>query len=364
LRFINSKLLAALGLPGIALTWLLAVLVIGTLATATVGAFLAVIPVVELIGLLFFPFPTALMYISIVSAAYLLIRLPIRNAAGSAIGLIAGLSAAYLFGTIVPAHSNREFDAQVSNLGKQTAWHPIRVDRVPTVKLVRSTDTGIDDGCESFCLTLLLTGRAENVQVVTENLVDRLTANDAKGTTFQLVEDADKCLASLPSFMSERLNYPSDPVFRAKRVTEDFKSNLLDNTFESQVKSCIQTHENAPRSDKGWTFVMWNAPFDDEAYDRPVFSVQSRARIVDNRQGSKTLVDTLEVYGTRISSPLWIWPYGGNAGSGGTFSPVWAREHLDWDGPEDWWEFVEDSDVLAKLAIERLDRATVNAEGN
>jgi hypothetical protein len=70
--------------------------------------------------------------------------------------------------------------------------------------------------------------------------------------------------------------------------------------------------------------------------------------------------------GYRYTRPLFIWPYGGNAGTGGTFAPRWNSGYFtnlpDTLYQDRWpWGLVKDGDALATATAEYLEQLSLPA---
>ena len=334
----------------------------GTLLAIFVGSALGPIPFIGMIALLFVPFPTLtvglLVVLSVCHLFYRLSHSRFREIVGFFIGIAVVGTAVIAYPTI----ANREFDKIAARYQQRGTWVPAILSQGVEVTIVRSEHTEIDRGCGSFCLGLLLSGRAEQVTFMTSLEFDRPESLKITGKRYSFKDSSNDCIAELPRMEPGSVLYDNDDkeVIR-RRLNEDFRGGLLSKDFEEKIQSCLSLSlvDNEPLS--GWLFVDWRTEFDPESYDYPTPRLNARLVILNADDRRSHVTELFEIYGARIASPAWIWPYGGNAGSGGTFSPQLAREHLDWGGPssdiDGWWRFVDDPAAIAQAAIERVKKA-------
>lgn len=339
---------------------LFGVSIIGTLATIVIAAPIAPIPIIGmLVALPLLPFPTLVIYSGAMTLAYFLIHLLLPGKWRSGLAWTATFVAAAAIAFGAPQIANREFEAKMAKLdARNDDWQPASIDRAGSVALVRSPDTEIRDGCNSFCLSLLLSRRADSVVVVTLPERIPLAHMVITGPRYRLRADADKCLASMPPMNSPHLRLPTEQPMRAARIRKDFQLGILNEEFKAAISKCLSIDTVTDAAAPDIALVNWSSKFDEGAYDRPEPSLGAWIAITDRRAGKQQTIELTDIDGARVHSPLYIWPYGGDSGSGGTFEPVIARSHLAWNGPdlslERWWGFVSDGDAMADAAVVRL----------
>jgi hypothetical protein len=346
---------------GLSIAWTLLASFVGTLLTIAASA-IAPIPIVGLVAFLFIPFPTMLIYFGIIFLFYLIsLAAPLGRLRGF-VGCLMGVLvvAAIAFG--YPEMVNHSFDAQLEQYKQRGEWSPIVIADGSSVTLVRSMDTGIDKGCDSFCYGLLLSGRASRVTIMTAPAFRRVEDLNISGKKYELVDGADKCISSLAPMYSPNLPSTSDQETMRLRLEGDFKIGVLNDAFEDGLRRCLSIREVENEHPSGWLLVNWQNELNYESYDLPMPTVNARVSVVDARSSSPKVTELFEIYGSRVSTPAWIWPYGGNAGSGGTFSPILATEQVDWRGPDlsldGWWGFVADPNAIIRSAIDRVEQAS------
>ncbi len=331
----------------------------GTVLAATIGAAIVQIPIIGLVGLLFLPFPTLFVYTFVTFFFFAVWRAIWPNSARPGIGVAIGVAAALAIGFVVPTVLNRDFNRQLAQFEPSGEWKPVKLTPVDTMALVTVADKDAKLVCDSFCLALLLSGKAKAVQVLNAENFDAVQSRQMQGKAYQLIADSDTCLASMPDTFSARLRNPSDEVFNKRRQRDFLVGDFLDDKFESAILSCMRTTEVAgpPRAD------MTFAQFEDEDvltgghYYKPKPTLARRFTVWDNRNGAATVMDASDIYGAYYIRPLWIWPYAGNAGSGGYFAPSLARGHLERNGPDylhGYWEWIAGEKRLADEALARL----------
>lgn len=361
LRSSLRNLILGLGPIGLALIVVLCAAIAGTVLAASVGAAMAPIPIVGLVALLFLPFPTLMIYVGIIFVFFLLFNIiPLgkwRGVWGVLIGILACLAIAFGY----PKFVNRSFDAEIAPYQQRGIWRPVKLADGSDVTLIRSEHTDNDKGCESFCFGLLLSGRAKQVTIMTAPAFGRPEDLKISGKRYSLAADAEGCLAKLPQMRSPNLPSTDDAATERVRLAQEFKINVLNDEFEEGLAKCITTRDiqNEPRF--GWILINWHNKFEPESYDAPKPSMHARVGILEPRSDEQRVTELFEIYGAYVASPAYIWPYGGNAGSGGTFSPRLGTDHVDWNGPDlsldSWWGFVADPDSIIRGAIDRVERA-------
>lgn len=322
---------------------------------------IAPIPIVGLVAFLFIPFPTMLIYFGIIFLFYLIsLAAPLgrwRGFSGCLIGL--AVVAAIAFG--YPEMANRSFDKQAEQYKQRGEWRPIAIAAGSTVTLVRSEDTDIDKGCNNFCYGLLLSGRASSVTIMTSPAFGRPEDLKISGKSYRLVDAPEKCIGALATMPSPNLPSIADKDVAKRHLERHFKIGVLNGKFEEGLMRCIATSDVENGRQFGWLLVNWHSEYNHEAYDLPTATLNARISVVDARGNAPKVTELFDIYGMRVSTPAWIWPYGGNAGSGGTFSPILARKPVDLEGPDlsmdGWWGFVSDPDAIIREAINRVEQA-------
>lgn len=360
LRSSSPNLKLALGPIGFALIVVLCAAIAGTVLAASVGAAMAPIPIVGLVALLFLPFPTLMIYMGIIFVFFLLFSITPLGKWRGVLGVLAGALACLAVAFGYPKFANRSFDAWIAQYQQRGTWRPVKLADGSDVTLIRSEHTDIDKGCESFCFGLLLSGRAKQVTIMTAPAFGRPEDLKISGKRYSLVADADGCLAKLPQMRSPNLPSTDEPANERARLEQEFKINVLNDEFEDRLAKCITIRDIQNKSQSGWTLINWHNEFDPESYDSVEPSLHARVGILEPRGGDHRVTELFDIYGAYVASPAYIWPYGGNAGTGGTFSPRLGTDHVDWNGPDlsldRWWGFVADPDSIIGEAIDRVER--------
>jgi hypothetical protein len=360
-KSISLPLEGTFGPVGQVLFVLLLLSFFGTLLAIFVGSALWPIPIIGMIALLFVPFPTLTIYLAIIFVTHLTFRrLPWGKWRG-VLGVLTGALAVATFAFGYPKVANRSFDAEIAQYRQRGTWRPVKLADGSDVTLIRSKDTDIDKGCDSFCFGLLLSGRAKQVTIMTAPAFGRLEELKISGKRYSLVAAADGCLAALPQMRSPNLPSTEDKANERIRLQQEFKINVLNDVFEEGLAKCMTTRDiqNEPRN--GWTLINWHNKFNPESYDLLEPRMHARVGILGPRGNDHRVTELFDIYGARVATPAYIWPYGGNAGTGGAFSPRLGTDRLDWNGPDlsldRWWGFVVDPDSIIQAAIHRVERA-------
>ena len=354
-----------LGPIGYVLFPLLVLSLLGSLLTILIAPITA-IPIIGIVGLLFVPFPTLSVYLAGVCIVYLMFHvMPIGKWRGVT-GLICGLAFAGVAAVGIPRVADREFDVWFAQFRQRGIWKPVSLSTGSRVTLIRSQHTGTYRGCDSFCQGLLLSGYAKHVTIMTSPAFGRPESLKIMGDRYSLNENVDMCLSKLPQMEPDSPLYDGnvDDVGADRmrhRLNRDFQSGLLSKDFEDAVQSCVRADKVSNLALSGWVFVDWQAELPPTGYDSPIPFLDARVVIFNADDKNSSIIELFNSHGTRMASPVWIWPYGGNAGSGGTFSPQFAREYVKWSGPDrafdQWWAFVKKRTEIAQAAIDRIKNA-------
>lgn len=353
-----------LGPIGYVLFVLLTLSLLGSLLAILVAPITA-IPIIGLFGLFFVPFPTLSVYLGGICIVYLMFHvMPIGKWRGVA-GLICGLAfvGAAAFG--IPRVADREFDAWVAQFRQRGIWKPVSLSTGSNVTLVGSQHMATYLGCDSFCQGLLLSGQAKQVTFMTSPAFDRPEDLKITGDRYSLNDNVDNCLAKLPQMEPDSPlyngNFDDDEDRIRHRLNRDFQRGLLSKDFQDAVQSCVRVDKVSNQDMSGWVFVDWQTELPPAGYDSPVPFLDSRIAVLNADDKKSGIIELFKIHGTRMSSPAWISPYGGNAGSGGTFSLQFAREFVEWKGPErdfyQWWGYIEKRTEIAQAAIDRIKKA-------
>ncbi len=296
-----------MGWPYWVLAWLLGIGLLGTVG-AMVSAGLAMIPIIGLVALIFLPFVNLAAYAAPTLGLGLLLRLLLGLVAPA--WLAQWLSVAIAVTMVgwaafaLPQAWNRGAGIQPAAAPRLPA--PVTLAPGAAIAMI---EQGPGDHlewrrCESLCQTLLIEGKASAVLVAESPRLPQ-PGVALPAMRFTLRPDSFDCLASRkPPFA------PSDPLDFAK-----FGSNYADD-----VKACIPG--TPARLDPGAqvTLVNWDK------------------RVEDNQRsigtnGFMTIMTITPVAGTRpriaraqfrsgmqYQVPLRVWPFAGNASTGGFFA--------------------------------------------
>ncbi len=346
----------SLGCAGIGLFVLLAFCIggcIGTIATAG----LWVIPLVGILALPFLPFPTLILYVAATLALYLgLAFLVIWS--GRRLGwLWQSLSLGLAFAVVLaiawamPLSWNRA--AGVDAPAPARNWQPLRLPQGASIALISEWNPYRDDmECDAFCLALLVSGRANDVIVGRSDAWPIEWARKTRARRYRLKADWRDCFGKLPDYsMIAR----SNPELQRLNLRELGLSPL----FQTELPKCLDAEEVPLEFRKQPSLIHWRKDADETSMAEnvgfdPDFIVQQIVRGDPAQDGVRKVQS-----GRRYVVPVTINPFGGNAGSGGTFSPHWATSYfsnVDHERREaGWWEMVEGSDLFLTKAIEILD---------
>lgn len=330
------------------------------LCTATIGAAIWPIPIIGLVGLLLMPFPTLLIYLCFTLIVYFVVMVPLRwcdvergwhRWAALAVGIVVtGLA-----GTFYPEAANRQ--AGVADATPSPGWAPLQLGSRQVIALVLVQKQQSDPKCNSFCLSLLVTGRANEV-IVTGKVPRIHRGVRVSGTAFGLTPTWRECFRKLPDYSFVVRQYPKD------RLAQFIESGL-DPDFSNRLPRCLIQRTVQFAVGAVATLVMWQGDKSKEDPRRGEIGWQSpyAEQGIFLLSGSDTNRRPVR-FGNRYVVPAMIWPYGGNAGSGGSFSPALMKVFLSTDsvsrldGPS-WWDMVANTKQLALQAMANLD-ATVS----
>ncbi|OQW47707.1 MAG: hypothetical protein A4S16_08240 [Proteobacteria bacterium SG_bin6] len=335
----------------------LAVTVLMSLLAATIGAAIWPVPIIGLPALVLLPFPTFALYLGATVGVYLAIvgtlRLRGREQPWDRWAvLVVGFVAPIVAGILYPLGAN--WHAGIANIDAAAGWSPLRLARHQTIVLVTiEKDPDLEHRCDAFCLSLLATGKATEVIVArSASQIDRGAVLSGMG--YRLAANWQRCLRDLPDYLSVVRQYPEDRL----RQMIDFG---LDPYFDGRLPDCLAKRPVGVRAGTEPTLAIWRG--DASAAHMDADRIGWRRPHAEQRilvPGGSDRNRRLLRYGIRYAVPAMIWPYGGNAGSGGTFSPKLARVTVSTEsasarvGPT-WWDMVEDGEALAASAIAVLD---------
>jgi hypothetical protein len=343
------------GRPLAAIMLLCGVGTLGAVLTAPLGP----IPLVGLITMLFLPFPTGLIY----SAAALVLCLVLRLvggwflAKGRRLDVGAGLLAVVAVlgaGWAVPSQLNAA--AGIGN-GSVAPITPVALPDGGRVALISEGTTHQWVGCQSFCIALLLSGKLASVDIALSEAVPaplvklqgwRITPRGPRGS------ESRTCL-------NGRRDYSG--IIRRERELRraDFKrgSSII---WDHYIEPCFDVVPVEVDPAAQLTLVNYSRRDLEGRDDRNGLNddIELR-RIVAPRAGTAPLVrEAVGRTGQGYAVPLMVWPFGGNAASGGTFTPsLWQTRTMtmayEWEVDANWWPMVEGGDALLNRAVDDLD---------
>ncbi|MFN4096805.1 MAG: hypothetical protein ACK4GG_08570 [Sphingomonas sp.] len=338
--------------------WLFKAIVIaliGSAATATIGASIAMIPLIELLAIPLFPFPTVTIYLIAVTCLYLVIALPLAWVGFDGFWVRRGALAAAVFlafftGWAVPAHLNQRAGIG-SDAGKtKTSWRAMSFGSPRPIALVEVGTGFFESKCDAACLSLLVTGRAPEVVVArSQKQVERGAM--VTGIAFRLARDWQNCLARLPDYAGIVRSFPTDR-------RSNFLEFGLDVPFAAGLPHCLEQRRVRFRVGALPTLTDWRSG-QPEPKDLGLIGWQSEHARQQIFQPDGSSAERRFRVGYRYAAPALIMPYGGNAGTGGTFEPRWWRDRIQnypEPGMDPWWSMFADREAIANEAMSRLDK--------
>ena len=344
-----KRINAWLGFPGMVLNGLLIFGLIGTFGAILVAP-LSMIPLIELVALLYDPFPTILLYSSGALVTYLVIRqilwlMPIMK---SVMQWIAGAFAVGLVVTVgfhVPSSWN-----QAAGLVS-----PVPQDRPPAIAVPSGGTIAliVDDAgpeCGSLCLTLLIQEKVQFVEVAaTQREPTRLEA--LPGIRYSLKPQTSTCLKGM-----------RDYVFSGEDA-DRFQYFLKSDFFPIEYYSCLEQIDVIVRPERQVTLVEWIGGSEESGDQKVGFlnRISLIRTVVPQGEGQPPKIQEARYRsGYRYLEPLYFSSFQGNAGMGGYFSPTIAISHfqepgfLDWSEPR-FWQLLTGSEELGRKTATWLD---------
>ncbi len=184
-------------------------------------------------------------------------------------------------------------------------------------------------------------------------------SNPIDARSVRLRPDWRACFSKLPDYS---FLVRSEPEARL----ENFRG-WLDPYFADELQQCLIIKSVKLDEARQPTLINWQEPDDVQTRGESAVGLEpitGEQRIVrpDKAQNSVRYLR----WGRRYVVPAFLWPYAGNAGSGGRFELSWATSLFSTipggeRESEGWWTMVADGDQLAKEAVSVLD-ATVSDE--
>ncbi len=351
-----------LGRSGGCLLAVFAIAAAGTGLTAIVGAAAAAIPFADfLIAMPLSIFPTLLLYLGAIATIYL--PLTVVMARGRDISrklqIYTLATAIFIVGVaavLIPEYWNRTAGVQAPSGKAGTTWKPLKASDRGSIGLVSQGQFWpVENVCDSFCLALLVTQRAGEVIVGRTKSMPPPNPIDARSV--RLRPDWRACFSKLPDYSFQPRSQPEARL--------DYFPGLLGHHFAGELKQCLLIKPVELDLMRQVTLINWHDPHlspQEEEAGVGVGPIAGVQRIV--RPGkAQDSVRYLRL-GRRYVVPAFLWPYAGNAGSGGRFELSWATSFFSTipggeQSAEAWWTMVSDGDQLAKDAVSLLD-ATVS----
>lgn len=328
---------------------------VGAILTAPLGP----IPLVGIITLLFLPFPTGLLYSAAALALFLVLRVAVgwflargrRLDFGVALLAVAAVLGA---GWAVPSRLNA---AAGVGKGSVAPIAPISLPDNGRVALISQGTTHQWVGCQSFCLALLLTGKLQAVDIALSKDVPaplaklqgwRITPRGPGG------RQSRACLRG-------RYDY-SGIIHRERALRRDDFRRGSSIFWDRHVEPCFDVAPVLVDPAAQLTLVNYSLRDLTSSDDRNGLNddIELR-RIVQPRTGRAPLLrQAVGRTGLGYAVPLMIWPFGGNAASGGTFSPaLWQTRTMTmdyaWETEANWWPMLEDGEALLERTADDVD---------
>lgn len=343
------------GRPLAAIMLLCAAGTLGAILTAPLGP----IPLVGLITMLFLPFPTGLLYSAAMLALYLVLRLlgGLFLTKGKGLDAGAGLLAVVAIlgaGWAIPSRLNAA--AGVAE-GSVPPIAPVALPDSGRVALVSQGTTHQWVGCQSFCISLLLSGKLQAVDIA---LSESVPAPLAKLQGWRITPRGPGGAESRECLRGRR-DY-SGIIRREREMRRDDFKRGTSIIWDHYVEPCfdVQPVEVDPAAQL--TLVNYSRRDLVSSDDRYGLNddIELR-RIIMPRPGAAPLVrEAVGRTGLGYAVPLMIWPFGGSAASGGTFTPsLWQSRTMtmvyEWDVDANWWPMIEDGDALLDRTVDEID---------
>ncbi|QDX24811.1 hypothetical protein FPZ54_01360 [Sphingomonas suaedae] len=338
-------------------TWLFkanVIALIGSAATATIGASIAMIPLIELLSIPLFPFPTVTIYLVAITCLYLVIALPLAWIGFDGVWVRRGAFAASVFlalltGWAVPDHLNQRAGIGSRTEATQRYWRAMSFGSPRPIALVEVGTGFFEPKCDAACLSLLVTGRAPEV-VIARSLRQVERGETATGIAFRLAGDWQLCLARLPDYAGIVRSFPADRL-------SNFLEFGLDVSFAAELPRCLERRRVRFHVGALPTLTYWRSEQPaSENTGKVGWQPEYARQQIFQPDGLRT-ERTFRV-GYRYAAPALIFPYGGNAGTGGTFSPRWWTDRVEnysEPGMDPWWSMFAESAAIASEAMKRLD---------
>lgn len=345
-----------MGWPGAILVWALGIGVVGSVLAIVIGAPLAVIPIIGLVAFLFYPFPTLAAYAAVALVAFVGLNAGLRVSTRRprlSQKLAGALSVAAVIagGWIAPQALNRAAGLKAPPV--QTAPKPVAIPAGGTIALIEQGDPKYAQyaRCESLCLSLLLQGEVMAVDIA-QTLTPPGPLETAPGHRFTLNARSRDCLKGRRSYRYSGGHDLSEWSVRGFKVAAPV-----------EWQACIDKTPVTIDPTRQLTIIDWDLTESGGEKEQPGYSIALAVvrTVVPSSAGAPVIHEARYRGGWRYGVPFSIWPYGGNAGSGGTFAPRIAIDYFRDPGFPDrldggeWWRLLAKSDALATDTMTWLD---------
>jgi len=350
---IFDRLKRAFGPLGAALVMLIMFSCLGTLGIIIVAP-MVFIPIIGMFALPFLFFPTLLAYLSAMLLIFGLVDLALsfvwktRGWARQMVAVLPAIGLVAFASMEIPRSLNEA--AEIAALEKPLA--PIDLPNASVIALIGSGNP--NRPCGMFCLSLLLSGQVNAVKVA---MVSDIPAplESVIGWQIEAREDSIQCLAGKPDYSFLVRSYPESRRNALRRGPW--------NVWSEYIQPCFEISETILDPAEQLTLVNLSEKGLSESSDLVGMNEASYEirRVVEPRIGAAPAIREVRgQMGRRYTSPLFIYPVDGNAGTGGYFKPVlntayYATLVSEGQGHANWWPMITDGEALANDTAELLD---------
>lgn len=346
-----EKLFQWAGWPGVLLIAALVIGLSGSVATILIGAPCASIPFFDLFALLLAPFPSlacygvaaCLVFIVLRSILGLLIQRPLlAQWTAGAVAILATASA----GIGLPKFYN--FEAGIRAPSAQQTPAAISLARGGEVALIGNGQAPYVR-CGSICLSLLVQGQADAV-LAADTTDEPQSLATLPGKRFTLTTQTRACLVGKRDYTVG--GWTSDARH------ENF---IQIGAVPIEYDRCLDVQNTVVDPARQPTFVEWTGDLQTQTPKVGYFGPVNLVRTVMPSSGGLPIVHEARYRsGWMYDDPLFIWPYGGNAGSGSYFEPLISISYFREPGFPDvlsprFWRLIQGSESMGQKTAIWLD---------
>ena len=296
--------------------------------------------------------PTLLIYFSAGAVVYIVVRLILAWATPSRARWAAAVAAAalaLLAGWTIPSLVNPIVRRRVATLQAGQMRQPIHLEPRGTIALVMLDgdpvyahgSNGAMKACDTFCTSLLLSGRAKTVIVAFEYSMNGMVAPTTSGFSYTLDDTDPSCVQYAPEWKA----YFAGKPYAVASATGGFGS-----AFAARFSQCIADAGAAPVSGAGMVLVDYFHP----AHTAPAFpgnlisvsSIETQTILERDHRPAIRLWRSL-VRAATFDRPMYITLGGGPT----AVLADWARSpygEMDDPGPflTRWWGMIDNAGAV------------------